>query len=108
MYFTIEDRKRRQAERRARAVETICDELAAFAREHGGRFILYGSAARGMMRYDSDIDLFLDVPDAAEPDAWRLAERLAAHHDIAADIQPVAWCDPAFVAKILPGARVIS
>ena len=108
MYVTIKDRKRREAERRAGAVEAICVELAAFAREQGGRFVLYGSAAKGTMRYDSDIDLVIDVPSDVEAKAWRLAERLAAGLGLEADIQPLTWCDPGFVLKILPGARIIS
>lgn len=31
---------------------------------------LFGSAARGQMRPDSDIDVFLVRPDDADPDAW--------------------------------------
>ena len=108
MYVTIEDRKRQEAERRSSAVEAICAELSDFARTRGGRFLLYGSAARGTMRHDSDIDLLVDVPADVEADAWRLAERLATKFGLEYDIQPLKWCTPAFVSKILHGARIIS
>ncbi|MEX6507313.1 nucleotidyltransferase family protein [Jiella sp. M17.18] len=107
MYVTIEDRKRREAERRRRAVGLIAEQLGRFARERGGKYVLYGSAARGDMRHDSDIDLLVDFPATDEADAWRVAEDLAAEFSLDADIQPLKWCDPTFLGKILPQARII-
>ncbi|WP_376100065.1 nucleotidyltransferase family protein [Roseomonas sp. CCTCC AB2023176] len=36
---------------------------AAEAPRLGGRYLLFGSAARGEMRHDSDVDILLDFPD---------------------------------------------
>jgi predicted nucleotidyltransferase len=41
----------------------LCPELASLGGELGGHFLLYGSAARGDLRDDSDVDLLLDFPD---------------------------------------------
>ncbi len=44
------------------------------ARRHGGRYLLYGSLARGEARRDSDVDLLVDFPAEFEAEAWRQAE----------------------------------
>jgi tRNA nucleotidyltransferase (CCA-adding enzyme) len=48
--------------------------LAAYAASRGGRYLLYGSAARGTMRHDSDVDILADFPPEAIDDAWVFAE----------------------------------
>ncbi len=57
---TLPERKAAEAARRRAAVEAVLPELEAYARAHGGRFLLYGSAARGTMKHNSDVDLLLD------------------------------------------------
>src|SRR5271170_6357636 len=102
MYPSIESRKRAEAERRGRVATVLADRLSTFASDHGGRFILYGSLARGEARYDSDVDLLIDFPPAFEGAAWRTAEDLCSRVNIELDIKPVAWSDPGFLAKVLP------
>lgn len=60
------------------------------------------------MRHDSDVDLLIDVPVAAEAEAWRFAEEACAAHGLAADIRPLAWCTEGFRAQVMPGARVLA
>lgn len=70
----------------ARLQAQIADELATFT-EEPLYAALFGSAARGQMRVDSDIDIFLvrrapDNDQAADDDAWtkdldRLADRVS-------------------------------
>jgi hypothetical protein len=43
---TLKERKAAKTERRLRAVDDLRRVLAAYAREHGGRFLPFGSAAR--------------------------------------------------------------
>jgi len=50
---TLAERKAAEAERRQSAVDAMRPVLAAYAREHGGRFLLFGSAARGQMSISS-------------------------------------------------------
>jgi predicted nucleotidyltransferase len=76
-------------------------------RSKGGRFLLYGSAARGEIRFDSDIDLLVDFPADSESEAWRLAEDVCAAHGMEANIMPLAWCTPRFIAHVLPQAVVL-
>jgi predicted nucleotidyltransferase len=56
------------------AVADLKAALAQYARGHGGRFILFGSAARREMRADSDVDIFVDFPTGAHMQAIRFAE----------------------------------
>ena len=65
-------RKAREASRRARAAEAVARRLSGYARRHGGRFILFGSAASGRMRHD--IDILTDFPDDRALEAFLFAE----------------------------------
>jgi hypothetical protein len=44
---TLKARQAAEAERRLRAINDLRSALASYAREHGRRFLLFGSAARG-------------------------------------------------------------
>jgi predicted nucleotidyltransferase len=57
------------------AVAKLKPALAVYAREHGGRFVLFGSAARREMRDDSDVDILVDFPVAAQSDAISFVEQ---------------------------------
>jgi predicted nucleotidyltransferase len=72
---TLKERKAAEADRRRRAVGDLHSALGAYARQHGGRFLLFGSAARGDMRYDCDVDTLVDFPPDLLDDAWNFAER---------------------------------
>ncbi|MGP9819793.1 nucleotidyltransferase family protein [Salinarimonas sp. NSM] len=98
--LTFPERKAREAGRRAAAVAAVSSRLAAFARANGGRYLLYGSAARGAMRHDSDLDLLVDFPAALHADAWRFAEDACARARLPADIRPLAWCSERFRAHV--------
>jgi predicted nucleotidyltransferase len=107
MYKTLEARKRDESDRRNRAADILAERLAPYAQEKGGRYILYGSLARREARFDSDADLLLDFPPQFEGEAWRLAESLCTELGIEDDIKPVSWCDPQFVSRVMPRARII-
>ncbi len=71
---TVTERKAAEAIRRTEAVATLLPVLAAYARAHGERFLLFGSAARRQMKFHSDVDLLLDFPDDRLTDAWNFTE----------------------------------
>lgn len=108
MIRTLRDRKRDEARRRTQAVAVVSEHLRRHARAAGGRYLLYGSAGRDAMRFDSDIDLLVDFPAETEAAAWRFAEEACAAQDIAADIRPLTWCTEPFRAQILPDARILA
>jgi predicted nucleotidyltransferase len=105
---TLPERKAAEAERRRLAVEALRGVLAGYAREHGGRFWLYGSAARGTMRYNSDVDLLVDFPREALDDAWVFAEDACRDLRLEPDITPYAWCRGRFLERIAPDLQVIA
>jgi predicted nucleotidyltransferase len=107
MYKSIETRKRDESMRRNGLADILADRLLPYARERGGRYVLYGSLARKQARYDSDADLLVDFPSEFESEAWRMAEELCAELRIEHDIKPIAWCDTSFVGRIMPRARII-
>jgi hypothetical protein len=85
-YVTLDERKAAKVAAIKAGVAQLAPLLAAYAHERRGRFVLYGSAARGDVRYDSDINILVDFPAEAEPDASRFAEdqcvRLAVTPDV--------------------------
>jgi predicted nucleotidyltransferase len=105
---TLPERKAAEAERRRRAVEDLRDALTAYARAHGGRFMLFGSAARGTMRYDSDVDILVDFPPDALDDAWSFAERACWDRQLDPDITPFSWCRGRFRERVTPDLLVLA
>jgi predicted nucleotidyltransferase len=105
---TLAERKAAEAERRQSAVDEMRPVLAAYAREHGGRFLLFGSAARGQMRFDSDVDILVDFPPDALNDAWNFAERACWDRRLEPDITPFSWCKGRFRERAAPDLQVVA
>jgi predicted nucleotidyltransferase len=105
---TLKERKAAEVARRRSAVVELRDALAAYAREHGGRYLLFGSAARGEMRYDSDVDILVDFPADALDEAWNFAERACWDRKLEPDILPFAWCKGRFRDRIAPDLQVVA
>lgn len=99
---TLEERKAREARRRRAAAEAVMAALASHARASGGgRFIVFGSAASGAMRHDSDFDVIVDFPPEGEAAAWAAVEEACRAHALAADIKAASTTAPAFLEKVL-------
>ncbi len=105
---TLAERKAEEAARRSHAVAGMREALAAYARHHGGRFLLFGSSARGGMRYHSDVDILLDFPAAEQAAAWRFVEATCGEQGLEADIMPLSWCDSRFLDHIRPDIVVLA
>ncbi len=99
---TVAERKAAEALRRTEAVETLLPVLAEYAKANGGRFLLFGSAARGHMKFHSDVDLLLDFPDDHLTAAWAFAETACWDRGLEPDLMPYRWCKPAFLDHIRP------
>jgi hypothetical protein len=105
---TLSEIKAAEAARRREAVTALKADLAAYARTHGGRFLLFGSAARGTMRYDSDVDILVDFPPDFLDEAWSYAERACHARDLDPDISPLAWCRGRFRDRVTPDLLVLA
>jgi predicted nucleotidyltransferase len=105
---TLAERKAAEAERRRQAVESLSVVLTDYARAHGGRFLLFGSAARGTMRYDSDVDILVDFPPDTLDDAWSFAEHACWERRLDPDITPFASCRGRFRERVTPDLLVLA
>jgi hypothetical protein len=79
------------AARTLAAVSDVKHLLADYGREHGGRFILFGSAARREMHSDSDVDILVDFPAVKQSDAIGFAERACWRLGLRPDILGFGW-----------------
>lgn len=104
---TLKERHSRKMERMARAIVEIDAQLTAYAREHGGRFIRYGSTAVGRMREHSDVDIIADFSDEGSIDAAFFAEILCDAHDMKPDVRPSAYVSHAFKAEAVRTGTVL-
>ena len=104
---TLKERKARALEERRAAFDSLLPRLAEAATRFHGRYVLFGSAARGELRANSDIDLLADFPPECAAMAVRAAERACAELDLECDIRERRSCSPTFLARILPESRVI-
>ncbi|WP_375457664.1 nucleotidyltransferase family protein [uncultured Enterovirga sp.] len=106
-YPTLTERKRAKVARMEAAVEALAAELAAYAREHGGRFILFGSAARGEMRHDSDVDIMVDSPGGPGSDAWLFAEERAWALGLKPDLSDKGWSGFRLLERVARDGRIL-
>jgi predicted nucleotidyltransferase len=104
---TLAERKQRRVEEIRAGGALLRLALADYARAHGGRFLLYGSAAGGRLHYDSDVDVLVDFSEAGAAAAIDFVETTCARLKLHADVQPKSWCKAAFLARIVPSALAI-
>lgn len=90
-YLTLRERHGRKLAAYHDGVEALKPLLAAYAREHDGRFILFGSAARGTPHDQSDVDILIDFPLPLENAAWTFAEDACVRLDLRPHIHLAQW-----------------
>ncbi len=105
---TLKERHRREMERMARAIAEIDQVLAAYARQHGGRFIRYGSTAKGRMMLHSDVDIIADFEGDAAREAASYAEELCCSHDMIPDVRPSYYASNGLTVRALEEGVILS
>ena len=105
---TLDERKARALSARKTALAQLEARLASAAAQFGGRYRLFGSAARDAMRPDSDVDLLADFPRHTISAAIRAAEDACEELGLPCDIIDQSWCRTDFLQRVLPGAKVIA
>jgi predicted nucleotidyltransferase len=105
---TLRERKATEAARRTAAADRIALKLQTYAREHGGRYLLFGSAARSEMRFDSDIDVLVDFPEDQMRDAMNAAEDFCEDEGLPCDVLPFETRSRSFLDRVLPTAHELS
>lgn len=71
---TVAERKIREAGRRRAAADFVIAEMRVFGTDRGGTFLIFGSAAEGRMKFDSDLDVVIDFPAELESEAYDFVE----------------------------------
>lgn len=87
--LSLAQRAAKRKESRRRALTALGERLASFAQSAGGRYVLYGSAARGELHATSDVDILVDFPHSARIDALVFAECACAALGLAGDVRTV-------------------
>jgi predicted nucleotidyltransferase len=97
---TIAERKARETARRRAAADLVMSEMRAFGTEHGGRFLIFGSAAEDRMKFDSDLDVVVDFPAERELEAYDFVEDACRRQDLPADIHLKSTSSSGFLDRI--------
>jgi len=111
-FVTISDRKNAKVEAILAALPALERDLADYAKAHGGRFWLFGSAVTGRLHYDSDIDVLADFPVGdignALGNALDFVQDWGAKHDLPIDAFGLAYCKPDFLERVMPRAKALA
>ena len=107
LYLTLRERHDRKLAVYRDGVAALQSLLVAYAREHGGRFILFGSAARGTPHDQSDVDLIADFPDGGSVPACRFADERCFALGLKPDVRPIEWTAEKVVARALEEGIVL-
>ena len=105
---TLKERHRRKMERMERALVAIDAALLAYAREHGGRFIRFGSTAEGRMQDHSDVDIIADFPGESSLAAADFAEGVCFANGMKPDTHAGLYISDRFRAEAERRGLVIS
>lgn len=97
---TLAERQRQKQAAMDAALAAADAALTAEARMLGGRFIRYGSTARGDHRVGSDVDLLADFPDdRVAVEACRIADHICFDLGLRPDCRPACWASDKLVAR---------
>lgn len=105
---TVSSIKTSEVARIVAGVVALKETQRDYANGNNGTFFFFGSAARGNLRYDSDIDVLVDFPDGRISEAWRFFEDACRKEGLTPDVRPKNLCPPKFLEKALVGAVELS
>ena len=106
--ITLKERHARKMARMDQALVEIDALLQAYARQHGGRFIRYGSTATGRMRQHSDVDIIADFDDERVESAASYAEDICFDRQMLPDVRAVTYASPQLLARAVEEGTVLS
>ena len=90
------------------SVAQIRAELSEHARRFGGRYVLFGSIARGEARFDSDLDILVDFPHDSERGAWFHAEKACIEYGVRPDIHLASEASETLLTRVRHDGIVLS
>ncbi len=98
--ITVRERNAAALAHRLAVVAKLRERMSAYAEAHGGTFLLFGSASRGTMRDDSDVDVLIDFPAEKADAAWTFLEDLVLEFGVPIDMHDKRWCSARFLDHI--------
>ena len=104
---TLAERHRRKMEHMRVSIEEVDGLLRTYARQHGGRFIRYGSTAKGRAMAHSDVDIIADFDGSESFAAARYAERVCSERNLKPDVRPSAFVSERFTAQVSEGGVLL-
>lgn len=104
---TVAERRERAAARRRAAIGAVVAELRDYAAREGGRYLLFGSAAKGMVNEHSDLDVIIDFPATRRQDAFMFVEDACFRHGVPCDVQDMPSTKSPFLRRIRDHAVVL-
>ncbi len=106
--LTLAERDDARLTRRREAVAELSAQLTGFAQRHGGRFVLYGSTARGQDRHRSDIDLLVEFPSQLRIEAACFAEQLCTQLGLTGDVRQADAASERLIQRARAEGRVLA
>lgn len=103
---TTEDKHAASARRIA--VDAVIADLRRLASTEGVVIHVYGSAVRGGLRPESDVDVLFDAPDGSLMKTMGDIEDIGLSHDIPIDFKFVPWTSPTFLKRVMEHAETLS
>jgi len=100
-YLTLRERHERKLAAYREGVEALKPLLTAYGCRHGGRFLLFGSAARGTPHDQSDVDIIVDFPERTASAACAYAEEQCWALGLTPDVRPRGWTSDKVHARAL-------
>lgn len=107
VWQTLSEIKLAEVARISAGLVVLKKELLLYAKAHTGSFLIFGSAARGDYRYNSDVDILVDFSGDEESDAWHFAEDCCHRLGLKPDVRPKSLCEQRFVDHVAKGALEI-
>ena len=101
MVVTLAERKSRAVARLKTGYEAATVALAAYAAAHGGRFVVFGSFARGDIHPESDCDVMVDFRETLVRDARDAAEAILRDHGLDPDVHLLWEVSDSLMQRIL-------
>ena len=105
---TIAERKARSARARREAIDAAIAELRRYASSRGGRYLVFGSTAKGKVHGRSDLDVLVDFAAEDENQAFRHVEEVCSRHGIPCDPQYRHAQETAFIKRVREHAIILS
>lgn len=105
--ITIAERKARATARRRASIERVVAELRDYAARQSGRFLIFGSAAKGLVGEHSDLDVIVDFPPSEQRKALDFLEDACLRHGVPCDPQGMPRDDSEFHQRVCDHAVIL-